>query len=64
MDLLDPAREAFTQGLQVAATVSGVLVAAAAIFVARLLARERDGHATPAREIALAPKVAVEQPCG
>jgi DHA2 family multidrug resistance protein-like MFS transporter len=64
MDVLDPAREAFTQALRVAATVSGVLVAAAAIFVARLLVRERDGHATPALEFAPAPKVAVDQPCG
>ena len=36
-DLLDPAREAFTQALQVAATVSGVLIVAAAVLVARLL---------------------------
>ena len=35
--MLEPAREAFTQGLQVAATVSGVLLAAAAILFARLL---------------------------
>ena len=33
-DVLEPAREAFTQGLQVAATVSGVLVVAAAVMVA------------------------------
>jgi MFS transporter, DHA2 family, multidrug resistance protein len=37
VDLLNPAREAFTQALQVVATVSGVLVAAAALFVVRLL---------------------------
>jgi DHA2 family multidrug resistance protein-like MFS transporter len=36
-DVLEPAREAFTQGLQVAATVSGLLVVAAALLVARLL---------------------------
>jgi len=36
-DLLEPAREAFTQGLQLAATVSGVLVVAAAVLVARFL---------------------------
>jgi MFS transporter, DHA2 family, multidrug resistance protein len=36
-DVLEPAREAFTQGLQVAATVSGVLIVAAAVMVARLL---------------------------
>jgi DHA2 family multidrug resistance protein-like MFS transporter len=37
--VLEPAREAFTQGLQVAATVSGALVVAAAVMVARLLPR-------------------------
>jgi DHA2 family multidrug resistance protein-like MFS transporter len=36
-NVLEPAREAFTQGLQVAATVSGVLVVAATVLVARLL---------------------------
>src|SRR5262245_22682124 len=36
-DVLEPAREAFTQGFQVAATVSGLLVVAAALMVARLL---------------------------
>jgi DHA2 family multidrug resistance protein-like MFS transporter len=36
-DVLEPAREAFTQGLQLAATVSGVLVLAAAAMIARLL---------------------------
>jgi MFS transporter, DHA2 family, multidrug resistance protein len=53
-DVLDPARDAFVQGLQVAATVSGVLVAAAAIMIARLLhaSRERAPIALPA-----------EQPC-
>ncbi len=46
-DVLEPAREAFTQGLQVAATVSGVLVVAAAAMVARLLwlGREPDKEA-------------------
>jgi MFS transporter, DHA2 family, multidrug resistance protein len=43
-DVLEPAREAFTQALQVAATLSGVLLVAAAILVARLL-RPDDGHA-------------------
>jgi DHA2 family multidrug resistance protein-like MFS transporter len=37
--VLEPAREAFTQGLQVAATVSGVLLVAAAVLVARLVGR-------------------------
>jgi MFS transporter, DHA2 family, multidrug resistance protein len=63
MDVLEPAREAFTQALQVAATVSGVLVAAAAIFVARLLARERQADAPKAPAIALPSKLAVGQPC-
>ena len=40
-DVLEPAREAFTQGLQVAATVSGVLLAAAAVIVAMLLRGEK-----------------------
>jgi MFS transporter, DHA2 family, multidrug resistance protein len=40
-DVLDASREAFTDGLQIAATVSGALVIAAAVMVARLLQRER-----------------------
>jgi DHA2 family multidrug resistance protein-like MFS transporter len=36
---LEPAREAFTQGLQVAATVSGAIIAAAALLVAGGLRR-------------------------
>jgi MFS transporter, DHA2 family, multidrug resistance protein len=40
-DVLDPAREAFTHGLQVAATVSGALIAVAAILIARTVRRER-----------------------
>ena len=59
-DVLEPAREAFTQALQVAATVSGVLVVAAAILVAMLLVRDRDAHA---RELALPSTLAVEAPC-
>jgi MFS transporter, DHA2 family, multidrug resistance protein len=55
-DFLDPAREAFTQGLQVAATVSGAIIVAAAILVATVV-RRRDERAP-----ALAPAVAVE-PC-
>jgi MFS transporter, DHA2 family, multidrug resistance protein len=39
--VLEPAREAFTQGLQVAATVSGALVIAAAILVVTLLRSDR-----------------------
>ena len=41
-DVLEPARDAFVQALQVAATLSGVLVAAAAVMVARLLLASRE----------------------
>jgi MFS transporter, DHA2 family, multidrug resistance protein len=54
-DLLEPAREAFVQGFQVAATLSGALVAVAATIVATRLWR-------PARRGAAAGAVAVE-PC-
>jgi DHA2 family multidrug resistance protein-like MFS transporter len=43
-DLLEPAREAFTNGLQVAATVSGAIVVAAALLIATLLRRERSAR--------------------
>jgi DHA2 family multidrug resistance protein-like MFS transporter len=56
-DVLAPAREAFTQGLQVAATVSGVLIVAAAVMVARLLQRGDQAHESEARA---APIVALE----
>ena len=61
-DVLEPAREAFTQGLQVAATVSGVLVIAAALMVARLL---RSGDEPQESEERAAPPVALAtpQPC-
>jgi MFS transporter, DHA2 family, multidrug resistance protein len=49
-DVLGPAREAFTQGLQVAATVSGVLIVAAAVMVARLLQRGDQAHEPEAHE--------------
>ena len=55
-DVLDPAREAFTQGLQVAATVSGVLIVAAALLVATLL---RRGDQAQASEPRTAPPTAV-----
>jgi DHA2 family multidrug resistance protein-like MFS transporter len=60
--VLEPAREAFTQGLQSAATLSGVLIVAAALLVTRLL---RQGDEAPKPEPALAPSVALatEQPC-
>jgi MFS transporter, DHA2 family, multidrug resistance protein len=51
-DVLEPARDAFVQGLQVAATVSGVLVTAAAVMVGRLLLNSRQ----PVR-------LATHQPC-
>jgi MFS transporter, DHA2 family, multidrug resistance protein len=51
-DVLEPARDAFVQGLQVAATVSGVLVTAAAVMVGRLLLNSRR----PVR-------LATHQPC-
>jgi MFS transporter, DHA2 family, multidrug resistance protein len=53
-DLLEPAREAFTQGLQVAATVSGLLVVAAALIVMRLL---RTGERAPSAAVAVEPRV-------
>ena len=56
-EILDPAREAFTDGLQVAATVSGAIIVAAAILVARMVWREPGRHAAP-----LGPAVAPE-PC-
>ena len=38
-EVIAPAREALTQALQVAATVSGVLIVAAAVIVAQLVRR-------------------------
>lgn len=55
-ELLDPAREAFTHGLQVAATVSGAIIVAAAILIATVMRRPQD------RAPALAPAVAAA-PC-
>ncbi len=54
-EFLDPAREAFTHALQVAATVSGAIIIAAALLVATLVRRAESGRAP-------APVVAVE-PC-
>jgi MFS transporter, DHA2 family, multidrug resistance protein len=62
-DVLDPAREAFTQGLQIAATVSGALVVAAAVIVARLLRRADDSPEPESPAVAPAVAVAIEQPC-
>ena len=58
--VLEHAREAFTQALQTAATISGLLVVGAALLVTRLLVRERSAR-TP--KIAATPRLAVEQPC-
>ena len=46
-ELLDPAREAFTQALQVASTVSGAIIVVAALLVADRL-RRRGGRAAAA----------------
>ncbi|HEX6582457.1 MAG TPA: MFS transporter [Thermoleophilaceae bacterium] len=45
-DVLEPAREAFIQAVQVAATVSGLLVVAAAVLVARLLRQSGEAPAS------------------
>jgi DHA2 family multidrug resistance protein-like MFS transporter len=55
-EFLEPAREAFTESLQVAATVGGAIILAAAILVATVVRRGDE------RAPALAPAVAVE-PC-
>jgi MFS transporter, DHA2 family, multidrug resistance protein len=60
-EVLEPAREAFTQGLQVAATVSGVLVVAAAVMVARLLRRGDELHEA-GEETAPSVALATQQP--
>jgi DHA2 family multidrug resistance protein-like MFS transporter len=62
-DVLESARAAFTQAFQVAATVSGLLVVAAAVMVARLLRSGGDPHVSEAQEIARTATVAIEQPC-
>jgi MFS transporter, DHA2 family, multidrug resistance protein len=62
-DVLESAREAFTQGLQVAATVSGLLVVAAAVMVARLLRSGDEPHPSEAQEITLTATVTAPQPC-
>ena len=62
-DVLESAREAFTQGLQVAATVGGLLVVAAAVMVARLLRSGDEPHPSEAQEITLTATVTAPQPC-
>jgi MFS transporter, DHA2 family, multidrug resistance protein len=56
--VLAPAREAFTHALQAAATVSGVLVIAAALIVARLVVRDRQAST---RQVALTSTIAVQE---
>jgi MFS transporter, DHA2 family, multidrug resistance protein len=56
-EFLDPAREAFTQSLQVVATVSGAIIVAAAILIARRLRAERESAP------ALAPAAVAAEPC-
>ena len=51
-DVLEPARDAFTQAVQVAATVSGLLVVAAAVLVARLLRQSDEPPASSSYVIA------------
>jgi DHA2 family multidrug resistance protein-like MFS transporter len=61
-DLLEPAREAFTQALQVAATLSGVLLVAAAVIVARLV-RRGDEAPEPERSLTAPVAVATQEAC-
>jgi DHA2 family multidrug resistance protein-like MFS transporter len=61
-DVLEPAREAFTQGLQIAATVSGVLLVTAAVIVVRLLRRAHEPHQSH-EKAALPVTGATLQPC-
>jgi MFS transporter, DHA2 family, multidrug resistance protein len=62
-DVLATAREAFTQALQIAATVSGLLVVAAAVMIAKLLRRTDEGREAETQEIEVPATIAVEQPC-
>jgi DHA2 family multidrug resistance protein-like MFS transporter len=55
-DVLEPARDAFTHGFQVAATLGGAVIVAAAMLVATLVRRGEK------RQPTVAPAVAVE-PC-
>jgi DHA2 family multidrug resistance protein-like MFS transporter len=61
-DLLEPAREAFTQALQVAATVSGVIVIAAALLVATVL-RRADETQEPEESTAATAELAPQGSC-
>ena len=55
-EFLDPAREAFTQGFQVAATVSGAIIVASAVLIATLLRRAEDSD----EHVRLSAAIAVE----
>jgi DHA2 family multidrug resistance protein-like MFS transporter len=61
-EVLEPAREAFTQGLQIAATVSGALMLAGAVLVARLLRGGDQASASEERAVSSV-SVAAQQPC-
>jgi MFS transporter, DHA2 family, multidrug resistance protein len=61
-DVLEPAREAFMQAFQVAATVSGVLAVAAAVLVARLVRAGRKPQASARSETAVV-AIATQQSC-
>ena len=60
-EVLEHAREAFTQALQVAVTVSGVLVLAAAVMVVMLVRRARAPEERPAPTVTVIP--CPEVPC-
>ena len=63
-ELLDPAREAFTQALQVAATVSGAIIAAAALLVATVVRRAGKPDVSEEHLPLLAPPAAIAvEPC-
>jgi MFS transporter, DHA2 family, multidrug resistance protein len=62
-DVLEAARGAFMQGLQAAATLSGVLLVAAAIIIAKLVVRDRQMQASEAPRLVPPVPIVVEQPC-
>ena len=61
-EVLEPAREAFVQGLQAAASLSSALVILAALMVGRLWWRDHDRRILRARGVAPA-ALAAEPPC-
>jgi MFS transporter, DHA2 family, multidrug resistance protein len=61
-DVLEPAREAFTQALQVAATVSGILLVAAAVIVAKLVRRGTEAQKSGEMSTGTV-ALAAQQPC-